>query len=254
MKPRPQQRPHDPPAVSRAAFTLIELLTVIAIIGVLATLLASTLASAKIRAQQSTCFNNLHQIALAVEIYTDDAGRRPRSMTRLTLRPALLGSANTLLCPSDPALRRPRTSKGQTNQAWGNLANASQEPGNDLNLKDPEAGSWQAEIAEKEERVQFSYLHPLGWAKAAWLKLIAQGNQAGIAVCQLHGVRTASDHNPFDHQPYEDYEGRTLRVQRDGAVVVRKIFRGPAVPPSGSPAKPEDYPWDFYTDNPPSRP
>ncbi len=244
---------HCSPA-SRTAFTLIELLTVIAIIGVLATLLASALASAKVRAQQATCLGNLHQIALAVEIYTDDAARRPRSMTRLTQRPALLGSGRTLLCPSDPGLRPSRNSKGQTNQAWGNIANASQEPGDDTNPKDPEAGSWQAEIADKEERVQFSYLHPLGWAKAAWLKLIAQGNQVGTAVCQLHGVRTASDHNPFDHRPYADYEGRTLRAQRDGSVVPRKIFRTPPTQPNSSPTRAMDYPWEFYTDNPPSKP
>ena len=254
MKLPPFHPSPSTPTVSRAAFTLIELLTVIAIIGVLATLLASTLASAKIRAQQTTCLGNLHQIALAVEIYTDDAGRRPRSMTRLTQRPALLGAGRTLLCPSDPALRQTRNSRGQTNLAWGNLANASQEPESDVSLKDPEAGSWQAEIADKEERVQFSYLHPLGWAKAAWLKLIAQGNQVGTAVCQLHGVRTASDHNPFDHRPYADYEGRTLRAQRDGGVVLRKIFRSSPQSTTTSPPKPADYPWDFYTDNPPANP
>lgn len=253
----PQTVSHQPAisaASRRAAFTLIELLTVIAIIGVLATLLASALASAKTRSQQTVCLGNLHQIALAVTLYSDDAGRRPRSLTRLTLRPALLGSGKPLLCPSDPALRHPRDDRGRTNQAWGNLANASQEPGTEANYKDPEAGSWQAELAEKEERVQFSYLHPLGWSRPAWLKLIAQGNQVGLAVCQLHGVRTQAGSSSAEHRPYMDFEGRTLRAQRDGSVVQRKIFRGPlggvssTVPPSAS----ADYPWDFYTDNPPA--
>ena len=249
---RPHQR--HPARTPCRAFTLIELLTVIAILGVLATLLASTLANAKVRAQQTTCLGNLHQIALAVEIYTEDAGRRPRSMTRLTQRPALLGTGRPLLCPADPAIRPARSSKGQTNQAWGNLANASQEPGNEGSLKDPEAGSWQAEIADKQESVQFSYLHPLGWAKTVWQKLTAQGNQVGIAVCQLHGVRTATDHNTLDHRPFADYEGRTFRAQRDGAVVQRKIFRSTPSQTTTSPPKPADYPWDFYTDNPPALP
>jgi hypothetical protein len=175
-------------------------------------------------------------------------------MTRLTQRPALLGPGRTLLCPADPAIRPARSSKGQTNQAWGNVANASQEPGSEGNLKDPEAGSWQAEIADKQETVRFSYLHPLGWAKSVWPKLSAQGNQSGIAVCQLHGVRTAMDHNSIDHRPFADSEGRTFPAQRDGAVVTRKIFRSALPQPTTAPPKAMDYPWDFYTDNPPPSP
>lgn len=239
----------------RDAFTLIELLTVVALIGVLATLLASALANAKTRSQQVACLGNLHQIALAVEIYSDEAGRRPRSMTRLTQRPALLGSGRPLLCPSDPALRHPGDARGRTNQAWGNVANASQEPGTGQNYKDPEAGSWQAEFADKEERVQFSYLHPLGWPRLAWQKLSSRGNLGGTAVCQLHGVGTPMDLGLPDHRPYMDYEGRTLRAQRDGSVVLRKIFRGNGITPTSGTStslKTADYPWEFYTDNPPS--
>lgn len=55
-----------------SAFTLIELLVVIAIIAILAALLLPALAAAKQRAQAIGCINNLKQLGLALEMYTDD--------------------------------------------------------------------------------------------------------------------------------------------------------------------------------------
>jgi prepilin-type N-terminal cleavage/methylation domain-containing protein/prepilin-type processing-associated H-X9-DG protein len=58
----------------RRAFTLVELLVVIAIIAILAAMLLTALASAKKKAAQTACINNLRQLGLGMKMYVDDNG------------------------------------------------------------------------------------------------------------------------------------------------------------------------------------
>ncbi|HWQ93188.1 MAG TPA: prepilin-type N-terminal cleavage/methylation domain-containing protein [Clostridia bacterium] len=65
----------------RRAFTLVELLVVVAIAALLAALLLPSLSSAQARGKRAHCANNLKQLSLCVQMYSaDNAGRLPENL------------------------------------------------------------------------------------------------------------------------------------------------------------------------------
>jgi prepilin-type N-terminal cleavage/methylation domain-containing protein len=61
-----------------AAFTLIELLIVVAIIGILVTLSIPVISVLRGRAQRSQCTANLHSLYVAADLYVQDKGSWPQ--------------------------------------------------------------------------------------------------------------------------------------------------------------------------------
>lgn len=67
---------------SRASgFTLIELLVVISIISILSSMMLPSLSSAKSKAREVQCVNNLRQLGMAAKMYWDDNGLKMAAVT-----------------------------------------------------------------------------------------------------------------------------------------------------------------------------
>ena len=99
----------------RRAFTLVELLVVIAVVAILGALLLPALGRARESARGAACLGNLHQIGIALQVYVSENNNRLPVMfdwssdsavnTNGPSMPQVLrpqtGSTNVFACPSD---------------------------------------------------------------------------------------------------------------------------------------------------------
>jgi prepilin-type N-terminal cleavage/methylation domain-containing protein len=94
------------PLVLRRAFTLIELLIVIAIVAILTSLLTVAVHRAREHARSAQCLNNLRQLALGFRLYADArGGKLPDGVSQpwfAQIAPVLESQQGVFRCPADP--------------------------------------------------------------------------------------------------------------------------------------------------------
>lgn len=240
-----------------AGFTLVELLTVTAIIAVLATLLMTALSSAKRKARQAACTSNLRQISLALDMYMDDHEKRPADLPVLVTT-KYLPAPGALRCLEDKTgnwgglVGNPATTISTTASTFVMAPGVSAPPGAEgfaPRIPEPAAP---IPPAESPPAIPYSYLHPLPWDNIAWDRLMKIPSGAGIAACQLHGLGKQNLASPSIY----DFEGLVLRAQRDGSVVRRQVFWAPqnitatAAFDAKASASATNYPWTLFSDEP----
>ena len=109
-------------------FTIVELLIVIAIIGIIMALLLPALSKARAMGNKTACISNLRQIGAGMQLYKTDNNMNPVPWTSL-LFPDYVSSNKVYQCPSD--LNPPATAAN----AWleridGQHSTAYDRPGN----------------------------------------------------------------------------------------------------------------------------
>ena len=117
----------------QAAFTLIEVLVVIAIISILATLLIPSLREARDKAMEMHCVSNLHQWGVTISLYHDDHDgftetlTDPQDPSMANYWPhsvrAYFSNDSTLFCPRASKVKPPGfgngpSHRGTTFYAW----------------------------------------------------------------------------------------------------------------------------------------
>jgi prepilin-type N-terminal cleavage/methylation domain-containing protein len=71
-----RRRAQKSPCAGRAAFSLIELLTVIVVLGIMAVLLLPVVSKARLQSAEAACLDNQKQLAAALHMYTEDNADR----------------------------------------------------------------------------------------------------------------------------------------------------------------------------------
>jgi prepilin-type N-terminal cleavage/methylation domain-containing protein len=90
----------------KSAFTLVEIMIVVAIIGLLATIAIPNFVRARLKAQQSACINNLRQLDGAKQTWALENKAAPTVVPQASAIQPYLGrgtTGNLPTCPADSA-------------------------------------------------------------------------------------------------------------------------------------------------------
>ena len=187
----------------------MELLTVIAIIAVLATLISATVVNAQRKGRKALSTSNLRQIALAFNIYQDDHQRRPVSFQQIVEGKYL--TERVLLCPEDRIVKNWAGVLEQSDQGRVGAPSAPRDPSSDPGGEFP--------VVARPD-IPHSYFKSFDYVEEIWQD-INRAALGGIAACQLHGLgRQVKDRYPS----IQDYQGLVLRALKDGSVITRQVF------------------------------
>ncbi len=184
----------------KKGFTIIELLVVVAIVMVLATIMLPVGLASRAKARQATCMSNLHQIMLAISLYrADHGGGYPGTLGELLPSYA---NADIFICPEDD---------------MGGYANvlATREDGLILFRHDPKLAT------------SYLYVGSFINQNTTWQKLEDIPGASYVA-CVIHGdVNWISQARIV---PLPIYTGRTLQGREDASVVQSVINHNDFIP------------------------
>jgi len=133
---------HNLSSYKKSGFTLIELLVVISIIGILATLVAANLNSARSRARDVERKSDLKNIQTALRLYYNDKGRYPSSSSNQMVACDPNGGGTVVICtwgtewnigstiymqtlPKDPMSQDPTSATQNYKYVMGNSSDPS---------------------------------------------------------------------------------------------------------------------------------
>ncbi len=175
----------------RDGFTLVEVMIVIVIIGILASMMAAAVNTAKEKARQTDCMSNLRQIGVALVTYRGDhAGRNPNWTSNLY--PTYIDDLGVYVCRSDlnrgRGRCRPYGIEGETSKS------GQKEYAETIDNDSVSRGS--GTEAQNKDVVANSYMYEFSCAKCGWSVPEIEG-QATWAQYKEYELRQGNDGKPY---------------------------------------------------------
>ena len=247
----------------RLGFTLVELMVVIAIIGILAAILLPALAKSRERVQAIVCVDNTKQLTLAWQLYADEHdgilpynigmkgsslrtnlnwvnnvmtwdlspdNTNPATITQAALGSFLGGSTAVYRCPSDQALSQVQIAAGWTARIRSYsmnalIGNAGAFSASGVNLNDPDYRQFfkMSQIPQPTEIFVFLDEHPDSIDDGYFV------NHEGTTTARVYGSYSYAE---WTDLPASYHDNATAFSFADGHSSIHRWLNHSTVPPS----------------------